>query len=208
MRAVASTMQREGNLARAETPEDKLGWTVSFVRAAENVNLHQMRLCALAYPLLATYVPVEDPNARLHARMAQIKDHALQLAKESVTTELQELQRPASDVAAEGTYQQRKEHILTKLKRTLPGSTTSIAAMQVSDNCVTSDPDQIALALQQHWSKVFKREPIDAHLLRQWLQSLPGLSQRVARTIPTRRHCSKLIHNGIKQRSSAKSQPG
>ena len=93
MRGVALTMQRENNIARAEESDDQLGRTMSFIRAAEDINLRRMRICAQVYPKLATYVSLEDPNARIHEGMAKLREHALQLAKDAVTGELHDLQR-------------------------------------------------------------------------------------------------------------------
>ena len=93
MRAVALTMQRENKLARAEESDDQLGWTMSFIRAAEDINLRRMQICAMAYPKLATYVSPEDLHARIREGMSRLREHALQLAKDAVTGKLQNLQR-------------------------------------------------------------------------------------------------------------------
>ena len=143
IRQVTLSMQREGLIAEAAEADDQLGWTMSFVRAAEEVNITRMRRCVRAYPDLAKFIPADDPNARLHPTMPALREHAHQLAKNAIANELALLQQSRSDQNS-AQYRVDKEHVLTRLKRTLPGTTTSISAMQTDSGDVTTDPAIIA----------------------------------------------------------------
>ena len=174
MRAVTKTMNNEGQAGLAIGVDDKLGWTMSCIRAAEDVNLNRVRMCVRIYPHLATYICPDDPNARASDAMPKLRDHAMQLAREAATEELRGLEttRDSSNFS----HKLRKEQILTKLKRALPGNANTIQAMRTDDGEVTSDRSKIAHCLQKHWQHVFQRRPIDGELLERWLDSLPSLT--------------------------------
>ena len=174
VRTVTYRMHKEGVVGNAERKDDQLGWTLSFIRAAEEVNLSRMASCARSYPSLATYIHHDDPNARSSAGMAKLREHALQLAKDAISDEMAELRRMSLEPNSAILWQ-KKEHILTKLKRTRPGQTSSLNAVQTDDGDVSTDPAIIAKALQAHWSKIFSSRPIDSNLLARWLDSLPSL---------------------------------
>ena len=184
MRTVAQTMHREGVIVQKMERDDQVGWTMSFLRAAEEVNLTRMQKCAQAYPYIATQVPPNDPNARLHRGMAALREHALQLTKDAISDDLQALRQCLGDSHGH-CYEQQKEHILRKLKRTLPGSTnTPLGAIQTNQGHVTTDTLAIAAALQDHWQHVFKRKPIDGTLLERWIDAMPHLLPVESATAP------------------------
>jgi len=167
-------MQREGLIAEAAEADDQLGWTMSFIRAAEGVNITRMRRCARAYPALAKFFPADDPNARLHSKMPALREHAYQLAKDAITNELTTLHQSRTDQNS-AQYRVDKEHVLTRLKRTLPGTTTSISAIQTDTGHLTTNPAVIANVLKEHWQRCFAGQPIDSTLSTSWLTSLPHL---------------------------------
>ena len=131
---------------------------ITFVRAAERVDVSRMRRCARAFPKIADYVSPENPEARTSPGFWRLKELAVQLARLALTEDLEQLQRDrAADPAAFQT--QTKSNILTKLKRLLPGCTNSVAAMQCEDGRVTGAADEMAAALKAHWERVFRAPP-------------------------------------------------
>jgi len=170
---VTRRMHKEGLTAAPESTGDKLGCTLSFIRAAEDLNMHRMRRCAQSYPELARYVHPDNPNARLGSGMHQLREHALELARTEVTQEATTLHN--AGLGANSTaYKRKKEHILTKLQRLRPGQTTSVNAVQTAEGEVATDAHSIAAALQSHWAKVFTGAPIDGELLTRWLDTVLG----------------------------------
>ena len=96
-------------------------------------------------------------------------EHALELARASVTADLHDLVNGSHDDDPQ--YKaRRKENILVKLKKLLPGAQSGLAAMLTTDGTVTTDPKDIADTLRDHWGHVFNRRPIDTDLLGGWLQ--------------------------------------
>ena len=91
--------------------------------------------------------------------MPALRNHAIQLARESVTEELRSLQSNVYFISF--WYKQCKENILAKLKRTLPGGTHTVQAMRTEAGESFTDRRGIAQCLQNHWRNVFQRRPID-----------------------------------------------
>ena len=77
---VTKKMQLEANIARAESTDDKLGWTMRFIRASEEVRMITMRRCVDAYPHLGTLADPGDPNIRTGIGLDGLRQHAIELA--------------------------------------------------------------------------------------------------------------------------------
>ena len=182
IRTVTENMAREHLQLEATEVQDTLSCVLSFIRAAEEVRLGTMQKRATEYPKIAEFVPPLDPEARSATGFLGLKQHAIELAREEVTSELRSLH---SDQLAphDQQYRQRKQSILTKLKRLLPGTCEAISVVKSDELGVCKDPEDIALALQRHWGKVFARKPIDTQLLQRWLHSLPQLRQEEGRAL-------------------------
>ena len=58
--------------AAAETAEDKLGWAMTFLRAAEQGRIGTMLKCQAAYPHLATLCGAPHAELRLSPCMRQL----------------------------------------------------------------------------------------------------------------------------------------
>ena len=89
---VTLRMSDEGQIDVAQEAEDKVGWTMTFIRATEKINLGVMRKCAAAYPKLATICNPADCNLRVRPEFKLVKDHAVELSREAVARELTSLQ--------------------------------------------------------------------------------------------------------------------
>ena len=68
---------RDVSLSIAKTMEDKLGWSMTFSRAAEDMILNVMEKCAPAYPHLKTLADYRNLNLRAGGSLDTVRDHAL-----------------------------------------------------------------------------------------------------------------------------------
>ena len=167
IRTVTHNMHLQQNEVIAETSEDRLGWAMCFLRAAEAVRLTSMQRCARVYPYLTELCNHLDPNLAATASIGRDRDHALELARGAVTDELKALQNDTNGPDAR--YRaQRKEHILVKLKRLIPAATPGINVMSDGAGNLTTDPADMAKILQNHWGKVFTRQPVNHERLNDW----------------------------------------
>jgi hypothetical protein len=68
---------------------------------------------------------------------------------------------------------QRKENLLRRLKRFLPGSSGEInAILDPATGAATTDPFDIGRILTNHWQQVFDHKNTDGNLRKQWLKRL------------------------------------
>ncbi len=185
IRDVTEAMAEEKVEITANSVEDKLGWTIRFLRAAEEASLGRMARCAAAYPFLSELVACDDVNLRAGTSLNRVRDHALQLAREGISEDLKAL---ADDQGKDPQYQaRRKEHILTRLKRLLPGASLGLNAICTASGEVTADPAEMANSLKDHWSQVFTRRDIDTAQLRTWLEEIyPAGGRNGVRGLPSR----------------------
>ena len=95
---------------------------MTFLRAAENINLKTTKKCADAYPYLKSLCNPEDPNLRISNDFLQIKDHAVELARNAITSELTALQGNG-ELLDPHVKARKKESILTRIKAVLGAST-------------------------------------------------------------------------------------
>ena len=84
-------MGKEQRHNAARTVEDKLGWSMTFLRAAE------MERCALAYGHLGTLVDHRNLNLRADGGLQSVRNHVVELARSSITDELREIERKEGD---------------------------------------------------------------------------------------------------------------
>ena len=127
----------------------------------------------------------------------QIKEHAVELARNAITSELTALQGNG-ELLDPQVKARKKENILTRIKRLLPGSLWGLNAMRNEAGEITTDPKAIAAILNLHWSKVFSKRGIDDALLQQWLREEFGEVgeaglQEDPRWKVTRKHIAKAI---------------
>ena len=142
-----------------------------------------MQRCADAYPHITASVDPRDLEARSKPGMSALREHAVVLGRQVVTEEVLSLQHSAVEPSSPE-YCQSKTHILSRLKRLLPGTVPAVTAVRTTDGQVTTDPSIIAHALKEHWGRVFTAAPIDHNLLQTWLDSLPHL-RAVSSPVPS-----------------------
>ena len=96
IRQVTQDMSRENQINIAQTEDDKLGWIMSFIRAAEENRVARMEKCVKAYPHLGVITRAR-PDVRTSLEMNAVRDHAVGLARSSITEELVALQQESAN---------------------------------------------------------------------------------------------------------------
>ena len=97
-----------------------------------------------------------------------LRDHCVELARQEVVEKVDALkgqrdQLPDFEVAS------RKEHILRKLQRLIPGECPGLSVLASPGNGeFATQPIDIASLLKQHWGGVFCRRPVDLTNMRNW----------------------------------------
>jgi hypothetical protein len=187
----AECIMAEGPTNRGNDPPafvDKLGTTMQFIRAAEQVNLRVMASCVKDYPHITSIVGTPNPETRSSPAMETLRQHAVELARKSLLDEMREFQnaRPDMDDHQVGHI---RERIHSRLRRLAPGASTSLSALRIDHDAsdpalpqrgeVTTRPNRIAAELARHWGHVFGDAPIDAAALERWLHhALPPSEAR------------------------------
>ena len=70
-------------------------------------------------------------------------------------------------------YNQRKQHLLTSLKKLLPGSNVNIGAIvDRRSGSIISDPVEIGNSLTSFWQGIFDGKTTDKGMRAQWLSRL------------------------------------
>ena len=126
-----------------------------FIRAAEGNHLGVMRQALVAYPNL--YKLSADPldkHLPHNGGLRPFRDHAVTLAQEQATRQLQELQRDIPNIHREEA-KARKNHIMQLLRRIAPGRPTHLQAIRTADGSISVGPQVMANTLKDHWSGVF-----------------------------------------------------
>ena len=176
MHTVSTNMTRDHVFVEAANNDDKLNCTLAFIRAAEDLSLTKMYRKYLEYPYIGTVVDPNDPNTCNTKGLQQLRNHAVSLAKQHLTDELQEAAHQSKEQPQDYRVTVRKNNILTHLKKLTPGNAASIGAVDMGEDGFATDPKQISELLATHWAKTFAHKPINKHLLRDWLAALPDLT--------------------------------
>ena len=149
MHTVSRNMTTEEAHTTAESTEDKLNCTLSFVRAAQQTNLNKMRRKALEYPYIATIVNPKDPNTCHRVAFNTLLDHAVQLSKQGIIEELHDIQA-TSEHSNDYHTTIRRKNVMAHIKRLFPGNCSSIGAVESPSGEYLTKPEQIGTALAQH----------------------------------------------------------
>ncbi|CAK0822989.1 unnamed protein product [Prorocentrum cordatum] len=176
MHTVSENMSKEGLYATALTNDDKLSCTLSFTRAAQAVNVDKMYCKYLEYPHIASFVDPKNPNACFTTGFQTLLDHAVSLARQSITDELRDVRQRQDEGDHDYKTTIRKSNILSRLKRIMPGSCTAVGAVETATGEYATGPAAIAKELSSHWATTFRQQPINQHLLQEWLRSIPSFT--------------------------------
>ena len=155
MRQVADEIAGEDMAHSILTNEDKLGWCLRFLRSAERSQLSAMERCAKAYPELRRLADARNPLLREQAGLTSVRKHAVELAKDAALAELREVHDPDNPMD-EQQRARRREQLHVRLKRLLPGGSTSIAAIRTRAGDIVTEPSKIAAALRHHLGRGFR----------------------------------------------------
>ena len=170
-------MELESNLHSSVMPatetDDQLGWTIRFIRAAEDNKRHTMEKCCKAYPGIREKINNLDDDLKQHGGLRNIKQHAVELYRSQILEELRSIQADEG-VVGEDIQRNRKSRVQFKLQRLRPGSCNSIAVLLCQDGTLATDSKAIAKELHRHWHQVFQARPMDDGLLQKWLQEEIG----------------------------------
>ena len=170
MREVTDSMryQRGDTQAARSGCDDRLGWTVRFVRAAELGRSGVMQLCLDQYPYLASLSARPLSLHTFPAGLGAYRSHALDLAREGAVAELQSLHEELPGMDSDEAHRRRgRVHLL--LRRIAPGRSTALAAVRDEQGGTHTSPSHMARALRSHWSGVFRRRPMDTGVRQRWL---------------------------------------
>jgi len=99
-----------------------------------------------------------------------LQNHIVDLGHQQVHSRLGSLKHKRHSMT-DFAYSTRKENILVKLKRLLPGSTSSTIGgiWDEANQSVITDSEGIAHELTTFWQRLFDKQEIDEHLLSHWL---------------------------------------
>ena len=94
--AVAITCRHTQQVNATSSKKDDLGHVLSFLRAAERVNLRRMQECSKKYAKSADFVHADNQEARIKPGFIQLKDHAVILARQEIMEQVEALRQNAS----------------------------------------------------------------------------------------------------------------
>ena len=171
MRQASKDIAHQHACMPAHTIEDKIASSMSFLRAAERGDVVGQIRGAAKYPHLAQITDPKDSFLREKPSLNVVRDHIVELSSNDVAVRLQDLKQ--ARVANTYEYQHKKDQILVRLKKLLPGSTSGLNALEdpVTGNTVT-DPQDMARLLTEHWGRILTGRPINKSLLSLWLRDL------------------------------------
>jgi hypothetical protein len=84
MHTVAKGIDRQKQENKLDSAEDRIGNIMSFIRAAEEIDLPKMRRSSKLCPIICQHVNPLDPNAREKAGMDELRNLVVRLAREKI----------------------------------------------------------------------------------------------------------------------------
>ena len=116
----------------AETVESRIALSLAFVRAVNEENVTAAEKYQSVYPRLKR---VGCGRAALGtSEYKELLDHIIELSQTSINERVEEMKQLRSSLP-DFVYQQRKENIVLRLRRLLPGSPSSIQAVRDPSTC-------------------------------------------------------------------------
>ena len=126
----------------AQTVQDKLSACVAFVRALHDHDLRAARKYQSIYPYLRSVDIDEEPLSSI--AFTELKNHIIELGHTSVKDRVEELKTVKRQLP-DSVYQQRKQNILSLLRKMLLGQSSGIVAIRDPDTGeVVREPRDIA----------------------------------------------------------------
>ena len=171
MRKAADEIYREKKERPAATTEERISASISLLRALQRRDAEQAQRMLKQYSHLSTIIEHADAIGALHPRNLQrLQAHIVELCNEDVQARMDELKAVRSQIGA-SQYESRKEHILKRMQKLLPGNVSSgvDAIIEHEGGQVFTEPEDIARRLTGHWQKVFSEKPVDRQRMTEWL---------------------------------------
>jgi len=167
-------MRHEDSLSLSEeassSPDDKLGYAMSCLKAIESGRADRASRCARAYPRLWEWIPDQPDDLHVSAKVAAIRNHVLELAREQIRIDIHSV---SVDSSIEPEDKVRvKESILRKLKRLTPGEASGLGAMVNKHGGFETKPEEIAQILREHWQGVFSEKVVRETSVQIWMEEL------------------------------------
>ena len=103
-------MASEKQIDVAKETEDKIGWTMTCIR---EMNLNTVKKCTIAYPKIVMLINPDDPNTRILPFFTALRNHAVELARQDITTGLIALQTGGEQIDPQ-VKSRKKGNILMK----------------------------------------------------------------------------------------------
>ena len=179
IRQVSDTMEAEhGPVPAADTPEEKLGATMSLIRGIESTAPGAISRALARYPHLASLVRNPyDFSLSLRDGLDKVRKHAIDLAREQAMEGLRDLRDKFHELS---TFERsvRRERNFRLLARLCPGRSKSICATRGATGEIHTSPTAMAADLRGHWEAVFTRKDTDAALREHWMTEAATLDGR------------------------------
>eukprot|EP00959_Pyramimonas_sp_CCMP1952_P057173 1193471-Pyramimonas_sp.AAC.1 len=143
---------------------------MAFIRAVESHSTHAISAAIERYPHLCALVPNPyDPSLATGRRLAPVREHAVELAREHAIAELTRLQEAPSDFPEELKHRARQKN-LRLLSKLSPGKGKFVSATRDKHGALHTRPDEMAADFRAHWRQVFAKKSTDQALRRRWFQ--------------------------------------
>ena len=155
------------------TEEDKLNLFIVFLRAVERGNVKTINRCRARLGEL-DYAFGQGDIRLDRVALNKIRDEVVRLSRNHFLT-LKDALIEEGPQLPEQVLSRKKEQIDRKFARLVPGSTSSIAAMQDENGEVLTDDAEIAGVLARHWAEVLSDKAINEVLLQEWLLDIDPL---------------------------------
>jgi hypothetical protein len=154
---------------RPRSTDERLTIVAKTLRAVEDRNMNRLREALLAMPALREEFGLSHNSLPGPAQLSRLRDHAVELARTQIWDRIEEL-RSLRHTLPEYEVHHRKTNILADLRRFLPGSGAGLKALSRSTaDMPTTDTEQMAALLKEHWGRVFTAKPTMRHQLRKWV---------------------------------------
>ena len=166
---VSQKMQSEAGPSPPSTLEEKLSITMACVRATEGFRWGVARKLAEQYPAITGLIEWEAPFPHAQRGLWAMKEHALELYRESLLEELKVTQKEEEE--AQVRNEPRRAQLAAKIAKIRPGAAGAIKAIQDGQGRIRDDTAGIAATLKEHWQETFKHKYIDEAKLEDWLKA-------------------------------------
>ena len=164
MRRACCSIRCSNQFREVVSVDEQLEATLAFLRGLDQHAQRDNYRYFARYPYLRKLVD----DTSVATTLWNLREHVVELSRTDIIGRIEDLQHGKHSMH-DSEYQQKKEHLLRKLQRIMPGTQGGLDAMCSKDRQnITTDPARIADFLREHWSEVFEKKPVDLNALRSW----------------------------------------